>query len=64
LLVETKPSVDSQNLIVLLDEVVARSDHAERVFLTDIALETEHADVRVLIDEPLVVAGSLRLKRA
>src|ERR1051325_5408075 len=37
---------------------LTRRDHAERVFLADVAFESQHADVSVLIDEALVVANS------
>src|SRR6185436_2269616 len=56
LLVETEATVQRKHLIVFLDEVVTRREHAERVFFTDVALEPQHADVSVLVEESFRVA--------
>src|ERR1044072_1063326 len=58
LFVETKASIESQHLIVLIDKVVTRSNHADRVFLTNVALQSQHTDVCVLVDETFTVANN------
>ncbi len=45
-----RPSNPKQ-LVVLLDEVVGRGDHAERVLFANVAFQTQHADVSILIEK-------------
>src|SRR6185369_961823 len=50
-LIEFQSTVNSANLVVLLYEVVASCDHAERRLFAHVALEPQNADIRVLAHE-------------
>lgn len=48
---------------MLLNEVVARGDHSNRaVALPYVALQTEHADVGVLVEKLFVAANDCRVQ--
>src|SRR6185369_332368 len=64
LLIETKATVESYHLVMFVDEVVTRGDHAERVFLADVAFESQHTDVSVLIEETFVLTIDARIESA
>src|SRR5215217_4941668 len=62
LLVQAETAIEAQDLVVLVDKVITRGDHANRVFLADVALQSQHANVGVLVEEPLVVANNARVE--
>jgi hypothetical protein len=63
LLVQPEATVEANHLVVFLDEVVAGRDHSQRVLFADITLQTQYADVSILIDEPFRVADLVRFEQ-
>src|SRR5262245_44698937 len=61
LLIEPEAAVEAAQLVVLLDEVVARCDQPQAPFLADVALEAQDADVGVLVQKTLDVRARLRI---
>src|SRR5205085_11679764 len=51
--VELKTAVEAAEIIMALDEIVARGDEAKGVFAAHIALQAQDADVSVLVEERL-----------
>src|SRR6185503_18191043 len=52
---KTKPTVERQQVIMLLNEVVSGGEHADGVFFTDVTLETQNPNLRIFIEESKVV---------
>src|SRR4030095_1518281 len=54
-LVEPEATIHRKQLVVFLDEVVSRSEYAKRILSTNVALETQNADVSIFIEELKVI---------
>ena len=54
LFVQPETSIDSHQLIVLLCKTVAGCEDAERILFADVPLQSQNADVSILIQEPEV----------
>src|ERR1044071_981884 len=50
-LIAAKTSVEAEEMIMLFNEVVGRGDQPDAVLLADITLETQHADVCILVQK-------------
>ena len=52
LLADLKAAVDAAKLVVLLDEVVTGQQQTNLGLFSDVALQTENADVSILVEKP------------
>src|ERR1041384_7431439 len=51
--VEFEPAVEAAEIVMALDEIVTCGDETKRVFAAEVALQTQDADVSVLVEERL-----------
>src|SRR6266536_1327612 len=55
LFIESKTTVEAQQVVMLLDEIVSGGNHANRILFANVTLEAQHTDLRVLVQEAEVV---------
>src|SRR5205085_599405 len=67
--IELETAVEAGEVVVPLDEIVARGNEAERIFTAEVALQAQDADISVLVKEAVRVGAeqttpslSLKLK--
>src|SRR5205085_7165538 len=51
--IQLEAAVEAAEVVVPLNEIVARGDQAERVLAAEVALQTQDADISVLVEERL-----------